>query len=379
LESARRPARTARFALGLGFAAAFYACASSSVSAQDASPATGQAEKKGSAVILPVLFYSPETRWGGGIGGIATFWPETSGPGRRPSSVMFSATVTENKQFELSAKPELYFAGDSLVVTGTLDWKRYPSKFYGIGNDAPAGAEEDFAPRQASFEVAAAGRIAKGGSVFAGLTYLCDSYGMLSLDPAGRLAEGSIAGSRGGFASGAGAVVKWDSRDSVFVPRRGNFFQISAVVYGKAFGSDFSFAKLKADLRAYVPVGTSHTLALQAYFASAFGGAPFQALPMFGSDNTMRGYYSGRFRDNHMAAVQAEYRLPLFWKVGLVGFAGAGRVAGRLGGLALTNLKPMAGWGVRFKVTREGANIRLDFGYGKDGASGVYFTAGEAF
>lgn len=291
---------------------------------------------------------------------------------------MFIGTVTQNKQFELSAKPELYLASDSLIVTGNLSWKKYPSKFFGIGNDAPESGEEDFTPRQTSFEIAVAKRIWKDKSVFAGLTYLCDSIRLLSLDPAGRLAEGGIAGSYGGFASGAGAVVKWDDRDDVFFPRSGNFFQVSAVAYGRLLGSDFGYTKVKADLRAYLPVGTNHTLALQAYLLSVFGTAPFMSLPMFGADNTMRGYYGGRFRDNHLAAFQAEYRLPLVWKLGLVGFAGAGRVSGRPGDLGLGGFKAVAGWGLRFKVTPEGANIRLDFGYGK-GTSGMYFTAGEAF
>jgi outer membrane protein assembly factor BamA len=339
---------------------------------------SGSAERKGSTVVLPILFYSPETRWGGGVGGIVTFWPEKTGTGRRPSSVAFVGTVTQNKQFELSVEPELYLASDSVIITGSLDWKKYPSKFFGVGNDAPASGEEDFTPRQISFEVAAVKRIWKDRPVFAGLTYLCDSYTFLSLDPAGRLKDGRIPGSRGGVTSGAGAVVKWDSRDNTFFPRSGSFFQLSAVAYGRLLGSDFGYTKVKADLRTYLPVGTSHTLALQAFLLSAFGTAPFMALPMFGTENTMRGYYGGRFRDNHMAALQAEYRLPLFWKLGLVGFAGAGRVAGRLGELGLSGFKSVAGWGLRLKVTPEGANIRLDFGYGK-GTSGMYFTAGEAF
>lgn len=355
--------------------AAFLAAGSAVARAQEVPP---PAEKKGSTVVLPLVFYSPETRWGGGLGGIVTFWPDRSGPGRRPSSVAFIGTVTQNKQSELSAKPELYFASDAVIVTGNVSWKKYPSKFFGVGNDAPAAGEEDFTPRLLSFEIAAARRIWKDRNVFAGLTFLYDSYAFLKLDPAGRLAEGRIPGSGGGVTSGAGAVLKWDSRDNTFVPRAGSFFQLSAVAYGRIFGSDFGYTKMKADLRTYVPVGASHTLALQAYFLSAFGTTPFMSLPMFGADNTMRGYYAGRFRDNHMAALHAEYRLPLFWKVGLVGFAGVGRVAGRLGDLGLSGFKAIAGWGLRFKVTPEGANIRLDFGYGK-GTSGMYLTAGEAF
>jgi outer membrane protein assembly factor BamA len=375
MSAPRRGRRTSR-ALGLACGAVLFASVPGLPAGQVAPPPA--AEKRVSTVVLPILFYMPETRWGGGAGGIVTIRPAEAGPARRPSSVIFSATVTQNKQFELYAKPELYLAGDSVIVTGMFDGKKYPSRFFGIGNDAPESAGEDFTPRQISLELAAAKRIWKDRNVFAGVTYLFESTTLLSLDPAGRLAGGGTAGSGGGVTSGAGAVLKWDSRDNTFFPRAGCFHQISAVVYGRWLGSDYGFTRLKTDLRTYLPVGSKHTLALQAYLVSVFGTAPFTSLPMFGADNTMRGYYGGRLRDNHMAAVQAEYRLPLVWRLGFVGFAGVGRVAGRLGGLGLSGFKGVAGWGLRFRVNREGANIRLDFGYGK-GTSGIYFTAGEAF
>ncbi len=368
-----------RRARALVLLAALFAGAEGIGAAQEGSPAEKVKEKNGSTIVIPVLFYSPETRWGGGVGGIVTFWPGGRGPGRRPSSVSFIGTVTQNKQFELSVKPELYLAGDSLIVTGNLSWKKTPSKFFGVGNDAPAAGADAFTPRVLSFEASAAKRVWKARSVFAGLIYyLYDRCTLVELDPAGRLIEGKVPGSGGGVTSGAGAVVKWDNRDSTFYPRNGNFLQLAAVAYGRLLGSDFSYTKVKADLRTFIPVGNTHTLALQAYLLSVFGTAPFTALPMFGTDNTMRGYYGGRFRDNHLAAVQAEYRLPLVWKFSLAGFVGAGRVAPRLGGLGLSGFKGVAGWGLRFKVTPEGATLRLDFGYGK-GTSGMYFTAGEAF
>jgi hypothetical protein len=99
---------------------------------------------------------------------------------------------------------------------------------------------------------------------------------------------------------------------------------------------------------------------------------------MIGGDSLIRGTYQGRFRDEALLAFQAEYRLPLWWKFGLVGFGGLANVAGNAGSLLAGQLKYSLGWGIRFKVSREGANLRLDFGYGK-GTSGVYFTGGEAF
>jgi hypothetical protein len=55
-----------------------------------------------------------------------------------------------------------------------------------------------------------------------------------------------------------------------------------------------------------------------------------------------------------------------------------GEVADRIGCLSAGRLKYSYGFGLRFRLNREGAKLRLDFAYGK-GTSGIYFTAGEAF
>jgi outer membrane translocation and assembly module TamA len=95
----------------------------------------------------------------------------------------------------------------------------------------------------------------------------------------------------------------------------------------------------------------------------------------------LRGYYQGRFRDQVMVTLQAEYRLPVFWRIGLVGFAEAGQVAPRAGDLAVDAFKASLGGGLRFLLApREGVNIRADYGWGFGvGAGGFYLAIGEAF
>jgi hypothetical protein len=102
-------------------------------------------------------------------------------------------------------------------------------------------------------------------------------------------------------------------------------------------------------------------------------------LPRLGGDKILRGYYKGRYRDKILAVVQAEVRIPVWWRFGVTAFAGAGDVADRPGRLRLADFKFSWGWGIRFKISpREGTNLRMDVGYGKNG-SGFYLTANEAF
>ena len=47
----------------------------------------------------------------------------------------------------------------------------------------------------------------------------------------------------------SGVSLDWDTRDAVLFPRRGTFLQLSADAYGAMAGSDFTFSRLKLDLR----------------------------------------------------------------------------------------------------------------------------------
>ena len=339
----------------------------------------GAPQKKNSFLILPIISYTPETRWAGGVGGLYTFHPKGADPQGRPSALTFVAIYTQNHQYTVSLKPELYLNKETFFLAGNIAVTRFPDKFFGIGNATPDSLEEGYTPHQISFEAALWKKIVPAGPLYAGLVYSYDHYRFTEFDPAGQLATGSIPGSGGGSHSGFGLLFKWDDRDNVFAPTKGRQFSFSASLYNSLFGSDYNYALFKVDLRSYVPINGAQVLAVQGVLQTTAGTTPFAALPKLGGDSIMRGYYGGRYRDRALAAIQAEYRLPVWWRFGLVAFAGLGDVAANIGRLKPSSFKYSVGWGIRFKVNpQEGANIRLDFGYGK-GVSGMYFTAGESF
>jgi len=133
------------------------------------------------------------------------------------------------------------------------------------------------------------------------------------------------------------------------------------------------------DLRKYVTLFKTHVLAFQGVLRSFSGDVPFVELPRLGGEFTGRGYYYGRYMDKNLAVVQAEYRLPLVWRLGLVGFVGTGNVSEKLNQMDLGNLKPFYGFGLRYLFNKkEKIRIRLDFAFGKN-SSGFYFSALETF
>ena len=93
----------------------------------------------------------------------------------------------------------------------------------------------------------------------------------------------------------------------------------------------------------------------------------------------MRGYYLGRYRDQHAAALQAEYRTYVWKRFGFVAFVGFGDVAKKLNRFALKDFKTSVGFGLRFAIDpKEKINFRFDIAFGHD-SSAFYITATEAF
>ena len=334
---------------------------------------------KSSFVVLPIVFYTPETKFAGGIGGLFAFRPRSAKASDRPSSISFYAIITQLKQFRTNWEPSLYLSHEKYLISGKLTLERFPGKYWGIGNGTADSAEEDFRPRMISLEAAFQTKLFPKKPLYAGLTFVLENFKVMKTAPDQALASGKIPGSSGGTILGAGFILSWDSRDNVFFPRRGDYWQLTTYFNGKTLGGDFSYTSAKLNIRHYIPLFRSHVLAFQGILQLARGNPPFNRYAALGGDMMMRGYYTGRFRDRALVAAQAEYRMPVWWRFGLVGFAGVGDVAPNLGAFRFGYLKSSMGFGIRFKIVpREGANLRVDFAWGKN-TSGVYFTAGEAF
>jgi outer membrane protein assembly factor BamA len=215
--------------------------------------------------------------------------------------------------------------------------------------------------------------------LYLGIQYGFSHSKLIEVEQNGLLAKGDILGSSGGVVSSAGLAVNWDTRNNIFSPSSGDFYELSVSLSSKAMGSDFDFNGYGVDLRKYIPLFSSHVLALQGVMNIITGGPPFQSLPELGGDSMMRGYYAGRYRDKNLLAGQVEYRIPVWWRFGLVGFAGYGDVAGKVSHFKRKDFKYSAGWGIRYLLIRdEKINLRLDFGSGK-GSSEFYINIGEAF
>jgi len=343
-------------------------------------------DKQVSTVVLPVIFYMPETRWGLGGGGLLSYRSKAAPPEQRPSTLLFQAYYTQNKQYGIEVWPEAYLKNEAYLVNGYLKVSKFPDKFWGIGNDTPdleEGLEDEdylnYTPKIFNFDLSVQKRILKEERLYAGVQFKYENFDIVETAPMGLLVSGETTGSAGGKLASLGFLITWDTRDNIFYPLSGNLFQLNVDFYTPTFGSDFKFTTIKMDLRKYFTTFPSHVLAIQALLWNVSGEPTFRHLAEIGGEMIMRGYYQGRYRDYSMYALQTEYRVKIWKFIGMVAFAGVSNIADKIGNLSIDNIKYSLGLGLRFCVVpKEKTNIRLDYGFGK-GTSGMYITAKEAF
>jgi outer membrane protein assembly factor BamA len=373
LKTAKKRIATA-FLIGFCLLSLFRLWAASAVSFEEEAT---KKEKTSGLTFLPVIFYTPETKWALGGGGLFYFRATKDKDVSRPANIKFIAVYTQRKQTNFELNPDFYLA-KGYHVQANIQYSDFPDQFYGIGSGTTGDMKEPFTSKFWKLSVEALKKI--HGPLNAGFQYFFDDTKLTEVEDGGLLESPNTPGSSGGTASGLGCLMTYDSRDSIFYPTAGSFHQFSVTAFGRALGSDFTYNRFYLELRKYFRFSYAHCLALQTRFLFQAGDPPFWRLGLLGGAESMRGYYLGRYRDKNMVVLQAEYRwAPIFWRLGLAAFAALGDVAATLGRFDLGQFKYTYGLGLRFVIDpKQRLHLRLDFGFGKE-TSGVYFTASEAF
>ena len=328
-------------------------------------------------IALPIAFYSPETSFGIGAGLQTFLRTQTNVYNSRESNILTTLIVTANKQLILDVRPQLYFNLGDLYFDGLFKYKLYPNYFWGIGNSSPESNKEEYNMRTIQVSGALLKRLPPNLNF--GFEYRFEKHEMLEILEGGVMDTQNILGADGAVISGLSFVFNLDNRDDVFSAMSGNFMQLNAGFSAKVIGATHSYTKYIIDLRKYFPVTGNQSLATQVYFESNYGDIPFQTKAWLGGADRLRGYFKGRYIDDHMYVAQMEYRWRFHRRWGLAGFIAGGEVSDRPSNF-FTDFHYSFGGGMRFKLTRSKATlVRLDVGIGKDGNNGIYFGVNEAF
>lgn len=334
--------------------------------------------RKSSLVVLPLAFYTPETRFGGGAAGLLAFRFRNQPDSTRPSQIQLGFAYTQERQL-LSYMPfQLFLKNGKYNVYGELGYYRYFFYFFGIGNDA----SDDFETYNVNFpraRITALQQILP--NLYTGVRFWYDDYDITEMEDRGLLALGNITGSKGGSIANLGVVSNYDSRDNIFFPTQGQLIELAIMNSNSYIGSDFDYTRISLDASSYFTNKWNHTFAVNTWFDFVFGDAPFNELAQIGGSKKMRGYYEGRYRDNKLWMLQAEYRMPqLYWRLGLVVFGSVGSVAPTFDEFKNNQIHYSFGTGLRILLSeKEKLNIRIDVGVDEQFNVLPYLTVSEAF
>ncbi len=333
--------------------------------------------KKTSFVLIPIVYFTPETDWA--FGGATIMSIRLGDEQTRASEFQAGIAYTLNKQWLLYSRFNLFTDQELYKIYGEAGYYRYSYFFYGIGNDIHPDLEPDeelYSVNFPRFRLNASRQIAP--NFYLGLRYWFEDYNMQEVEEGRLLAQGenAITGSTGGIVSGLGFIANIDKRDNIFSAHQG--YQTEAVLFRNAswLGSDFNFTKLYLNSTYYLPLSKKQTLAFQAYGEFTWGDPPFHMQSLMGGRNRMRGYIEGTYRDLQYVTTAVEYRFPIYWRFYGATFGSLGAVGADLNDL---EWRYTFGGGLRFLVKeKERIFIRVDLGFGKN-TSGFYLVFNEAF
>jgi hypothetical protein len=336
-------------------------------------------KKKVQVIGLPGAYYRPDTSLGLGAFGQVTFraspWAR-SNEKSRPSNVSVSGAYTLRNQYVGKARTQLFLNQDALILTAQTEFAHFPTRLFGFGNAADAHHEtfiDRYVCAQLQLERRVTEQIYVGWVSRVRQTWIFDEG-----EPSGYL-DNVGRSKNGGTLHGAGLSLRVENRDYLYAPLDGHFVSFEVMGNYPRLGSDQRFVRLQTDARKYVHLGREHVLAFRGLAYFNFGDVPFYETVPLGRAFTMRGYFEGRYRDDHYVAAQAEYRFPIAWRFYGAAFVDAGTVFGPDGRFAASRIQISGGGGARVKVSdKDRVMLRIDAAVGR-GTHGFVVGVNEAF
>jgi hypothetical protein len=335
--------------------------------------------------VVPAIGYTLVTSFAVVVSGNIAF---RNGPQSRISTVVASASYTENKQFIMPIQTNFWTKDNSYEFVGNYSYLKYPQSTYGLGSNSRISADDPMDYSLIQFYETILRHV--GGNFYAGLGYDFDDHWDIS-------ERGNPDGSESDYAkygtatrtisSGFTINGQFDSRDNAINPSKGTYVGLQLRNSDKNFGATKNWQSLIIDVRRYInfPEGSDNTLALWSYDWLIVGGKPpYLDLPATGWDAnfaTGRGYIQGRFRGNDMLYGEAEYR----YKITADGVLGGtvflnGETFNAERGTSLQSIQPGFGPGLRVKLNKvSNTNISINYGFGNEDSRGLFISVGEAF
>lgn len=360
----------------------FLSCFTHNVQAQDTLPLKfserfiKKLTKKRDYLVFPQIGRSPETGFLSGIYYLQLFKIGHDSTART-SNTETTISFTQHRQFLAELNNTILFHKEKFILRGTNSFSKYSEFFWGVGSDSRR--EDRELVEFNTYQLVQRLTYSFGHHVFAGLQYQYYQVSDVRSKKGGLLDSLNFTGAHGSKTSGLGLLFLYDTRDNVINPTRGTYFDASNFVNAKLLGSNYEFNNFTVDTRRYLPLGRHQVLAFQGLLNFNSGEIPFRQLAAMGGDIMMRGIYKGRYRDNNLLALQAEYRFQVWRFIGMTLFASGAEVTHEISNFNYSNVKYSYGFAFRLMlIEHERINVGMDFGFSKN-TTAVYIGLGEAF
>lgn len=291
-----------------------------------------------------------------------------------PSNVSLFGDVSTVGFYLLGIRGTHIFPQDKYRLDYTLYFYSFPSKFWGMGYDMGNvdANETDMDRWQAQIKASFLFKLTD--NLYLGPMVAYDYVHGKNLERP-ELLEGMDLTTTN---YGAGFSLVYDSRDVLTNPHKGYYLNISQCFRPKFMGNDYAFSTTDLRTSYYHPVWKGGLLAGEFRGMFNFGNPSWSMMALLGNSYSMRGYYEGRYRDKHKMEGQIELRQHIWKRNGIVAWIGAGTVFNKFSALRVNRVLPNYGIGYRWEF-KKNVNVRLDYGFGKNGQSGFLFNINEAF
>lgn len=324
-------------------------------------------------IVAPLPLINPTLDNGGALVVGALYPMSDNAP---PSATFLMGMATSNHSWAAAVGQTMHLDGDRFRVRAAAVHFDVNVDYFGIGNDAGS------ADRSIPLNQQGSGGVAELMVRLSGRWYAGARYRLLRTSVQADLSEFQIPVPEDDLqlrTAALGPRFERDTRDSQFYPTRGSLLDVTALFATEALGGRRSYQTYLVSASSFVGLGQRHVLASRINACAASDRTPFYDLCLIGQYQDLRGYQTGQYRDAAMITGQAEYRLELPLRLGLVAFGGVGGVADTFTRLSTSSLLPSAGAGVRVRLTRQNhMNLRVDYAWG-DGSQALYVSVGEAF
>ncbi|MDR1458820.1 MAG: outer membrane protein assembly factor [Bacteroidales bacterium] len=310
-----------------------------------------------------------------GIGGMATglYRIDRTDSIMPPSNISLTGNVSIRGFYSVAFNGNNYFKGNRSRLSYEASFSSKPLNFWGISYEAcTENPMTKYTRQQIKVNVVYPYEIINNFYVGAVLNFTHTR--IIKITDLSYLEGQKLANT---FA-GAGLSVQYDSRDFILNPKRGVNLMFQEIIFPKWTGNaGKTLFRSTVIVNYYQKLWKGSILAIDVYGEFNYHDVPWAMKEELGNSYRMRGYYAGRYIDNHIAVCQLEVRQNIYKRFGCAAWVGTGTVFPSFDELRFSNLLITYGLGLRLEF-KHNVNLRIDYGFGKK-TNGFVLNIGEAF